>query len=262
MTGFDSSAAAQFIADAHRKRATYANLQGDMTPPSIADAYAVQEALRELWQPIYGPVAGLKIATTTKVMQELMGIDHPCGGMIYRDRIHTSPAALMSSHYIHPMIECELAVRLKSDLPGKEGGYGAADVRPAVGEAMAVFELIEDRNAVYKECDARTLIADNAWNAGIVAGSPIEVSADMELNGRMGRLLVNGELRSEGPTDNPMQALAWLADLAAGRGRPLTAGMTVITGSVVATLGIAPGDRFRFELDGIGSSELSLDASN
>ena len=92
-------------------------------------------------------------------------------------------------------------------------------------------------------------------------GAPIDVPADMELNGRMGRLFVNGDLRSEGPTDNPMQALAWLADLAAGRGRPLTAGMVVITGSVVATLGIDSGDRFRFELDGIGTSELSLDAA-
>jgi 2-keto-4-pentenoate hydratase len=33
--------------------------------------------------------------------------------------------------------------------------------------------------------------------------------------------------------------------------------MVVITGSVIPTLPIAPGDRFVFTLDGLGSAELS-----
>ena len=82
----------------------------------------------------------------------------------------------------------------------------------------------------------------------------------MELNGLNGRLLVNGKERSEGPTDDPMGALAWLANLAVNRNRPLTSGMVVITGSVVATLAIEPGDHFVFELSGIGQTELKLTA--
>ena len=58
------------------------------------------------------------------------------------------------------MVECELAVRVSRDLDGPAGSHTAASVRPAVGEIMAAFELIEDRNAVYKDCDARTLIVD------------------------------------------------------------------------------------------------------
>ncbi|MGI9409768.1 MAG: fumarylacetoacetate hydrolase family protein, partial [Hyphomicrobiaceae bacterium] len=127
-------------------------------------------------------------------------------------------------------------------------------------EAMATFELIEDRNAVYKQCDARTLIADNSWNAGIVCGAAKQVPAEMELNGLNGRLSVNGKERAEGPTDNPMGALAWLANLAVHRNRPMTSGMVVITGSVVATLPIEPGDHFVFELNEIGRSELRLTA--
>src|SRR5690606_20745734 len=94
MTTFDPKAAAAFVAEAHRTRSAYRNLPPEIAPRTIADAYAAQEALRELWTPIYGPVRGLKIATTTKVMQELMGIDHPCGGVIYERRIHQSPARL------------------------------------------------------------------------------------------------------------------------------------------------------------------------
>lgn len=258
MSTFDPNAAARFIADAHANRSDYQNLSGALAPQSIEQAYDAQEALRTLWEPLHGAVAGLKIATTTKVMQDLMGIDHPCGGMIYEKNIHTAPASLSASDFIHPMIECELAVRLNLDLPDKGAPYTAEDVRGAVGEAMAAFELIEDRNAVYKECDARTLIADNAWNAGIVIGPAITVKSDMELNGLAGHLSINGEPKDDGPTDDPMGALAWIANLAVSRRRPLRAGMVVITGSVVATLGIAPGDQFRFEIEGIGSTELTL----
>ena len=258
MSNYDPNAAARFIADAHTARSDYQNLTGALAPETIAQAYDAQEALRSLWEPIHGPVAGLKIATTTKVMQDLMGIDHPCGGMIYENRIHASPAALAAASFIHPMVECELAVRLAHDLPDEGSPYTAGDVRSAVGEAMAAFELIEDRNAVYKDCDARTLIADNSWNAGIVIGPATRPAADVELNGLGGRLTVNGEPKAEGPTDNPMGALAWVANLAVSRKRALKAGMIVITGSVVATLGIEPGDHFRFELDSIGATEMTM----
>ena len=118
-TAFDPAVAARFIADAHAKRERYQNLFGPLEPPSIADAYAVQEALRKLWEPIHGPVAGLKIAVTTKVMQELMGIDHPCGGMIYARNVHASPYRLRMSSHMHVVTEFELAVRLGRTLAKK-----------------------------------------------------------------------------------------------------------------------------------------------
>lgn len=258
MAQFDPKAAAQFIADAHAGRSDYRNLPGDLSPPTIADAYKAQAALADIWSAKYGPVAGLKIATTTKVMQDLMGIDHPCGGVILEKRIHSSPASLTAGDYIHVMVECELAVRVSRDLDGAAGSYTRESVRGAVGEIMAAFELIEDRNAVYKETDARTLIADGAWNAGIVIGPAKAAPPDMELNGLEGRLAVNGEARAEGRTDDPMGALAWVANLACEHGRPLRKGMIVITGSVLATLAIAPGEEFHFTLDGVGETRMTL----
>jgi 2-keto-4-pentenoate hydratase len=216
----------------------------------------VQEALRALWEPLWGPVAGLKIATTTKVMQQLMGIDHPCGGMIYAKRIHSSPLALDLGAYMHVVVECELAVRVGRTLEKRATPYSREDVRGAIDTVMPAFELIEDRDADYKQTNAVTLIADNAWNAGIVLGTPVKVPADLELNGLAGRLQA-GTRVVEGRTDDPMGALAWIANLAVDRGRPLQAGQVVITGSLVATLPIAAGETFRFEIDGIGAVEMT-----
>jgi 2-keto-4-pentenoate hydratase len=254
---FDPSVAARFIADAHRTRATYRNLPTEMAPTTIDEAYAAQDALAQMWQATEGPVAGLKIATTTKVMQQLMGIDHPCGGLIFARRIHATPAKIERAKFVHLVVECELAVRIGRDLPLRETPYSRGDVRAAVGAVMPAFELIEDRNAVYKETRAVSLIADNAWNGGIVLGPETVPSVDLELNGLVGRLDANGVERGQGKTDDPMGALAWVANLGAKRGWPLKAGMVVITGSVIPTLPIGADERFSFGISDFGRVEMT-----
>lgn len=257
MAEFAPAAAARFIAEAHAGRDRYCNLPATLGLSTVEQAYAAQEALRALWEPVHGPVVGLKIATTTKVMQALMGIDHPCGGMIYQGRMHSAPAAIALSGFQNLMIECELAVRLGRDLPATSTPYTALTVRDAVAEVMPAFELIEDRHAVYKETQALSLIADNAWNGGIVLGPATKVGPDRELNGISGRLAIDGVAKGEGKSDEPMSALAWVANLAASRGRPMQAGMVVITGSMIVTLPIRAGETFRFEIDGFGATEMT-----
>jgi 2-keto-4-pentenoate hydratase len=158
--------------------------------------------------------------------------------------------------YMHVVLEFELAVRVGRTLSKKATPWSRDEVRAEISEVMPAFELIEDRNAVYKETRPTTLIADNAWNAGIVLGKPVKVSPSLELNGLAGRLTTPTGTR-EGRTDDPMGALAWCANLAADRGRPLEAGQVVITGSVIPTLPIALGETFRFELEGLGTIEIS-----
>jgi 2-oxo-3-hexenedioate decarboxylase/2-keto-4-pentenoate hydratase len=251
---FDPQTAAHYVFDAHRARAAYRNLPTEIAPTTLAEAYAAQAALAPLLEAQFGPVAGRKIATTTKVMQELMGIDHPCGGLIFARRIHSSPARIALADHVHLMVECELALRLGRDLAGTS--FTAASVAPAVAAAMPAFELIEDRNADYKATSALSMIADNCWNAGIVVGPDVPFDPDRPPVETLGRLAINGSASREGRTEDPLATLAWIANLANGYGRPLTAGMVVITGRVIPTLPIAAGDRFVFSLDGLGSVEL------
>jgi 2-keto-4-pentenoate hydratase len=254
---FSAQEAARYLDEAHRSRAPYQNLPDAIVPGNFDEAYAAQEALCALWEPRLGRIAGRKIAVTTKVMQELMGINHPCGGMIFASRIHQSPASIRKGDYINVRVECELAVRLARDLPKASAPHTPAGARAAIGEVMAAFELIEDRRADYKTSKALSLIADNAWNGGIVIGVAKPPRAGLDLNGITGRLMRNGKPEATGKTDDPMGALAWLANLAVERGRPMTAGMVVITGSVVATVDIAPGERLDFALDGIGETSMT-----
>jgi 2-keto-4-pentenoate hydratase len=252
---FSPIPAAQFLLEAHAARAHYGNLPEAIAPGSVEEAYAVQEALCGLWAPRLGAIAGWKIATTTRVMQRLMGIDHPCAGTIFSSRVLPSPAVVRKADYVNVRAECELAVRLARDLPGRAAPYDREGVRSAIAEVMPAFELIEDRGADYALCKVTSLIADNAWNGGIVIGAGHAPPAD--LDGIVGTLARDAGEAASGRTDDPLGALAWLANHAVARGRPMTAGMVVITGSVVATVDFAAGERLTFALDGVGECSLT-----
>jgi len=254
---FSAAEAARNLDEAHKTRARYQNLPDAIAPKTVAEAYAAQEALCQLWAARLGPVAGLKIATTTKVMQQLMGIDHPCAGMIFASRIHASPATVTKADYVNLRVEFELAVRLGRDLVEQAAPYTRDSVRAGIAEVMAAFELIEDRGADYKTCKVMSLIADNAWNGGIVIGAANPLPAGLDLDGIAGTMRRNGKVEASGKTDDPLGALAWLANLAVERGRPMMAGMVVITGSVVTIVDIAPGERFNFALEGVGDTTMA-----
>jgi 2-keto-4-pentenoate hydratase len=176
---FDPERVARFLYDEHRSRAAFCNVPAEFAPASVGEAYAAQAALARLFEPSEGRVAGLKIATTTPVMQQLMGIDHPCAGLIFARRVRTSPARIRLSDYVNVRIESELAVRLERPLPKSSAPFTPATVASAVGQVMPAFELIEDRNADYKRANALSLIADNCWNAGVVLGSETQFRDSM-----------------------------------------------------------------------------------
>ena len=244
-------AMAQWMWQARARRLPYRNLPDNLRPASIAEAYAAQEAYYGLAEPIYGAVAGAKIATTTKVMQQLMGINHPCGGAIFSRTIHRSPAQLRAADFVNLRIESEIALQLGADLPASGAPWTPQTVAPAVAAALPAFELIEDRNADYAKTEALSLIVENCWNGGIVTGTPKRVPLD-DLVGIAGRLTLGGKLIGEGAAEDPCATLAWLANHVAERGRDLKADMIVITGSLIPTVSIGPGQRAVFTVDGLG----------
>ena len=257
MTDARLDAMARHMWDARRARANYINLPDALRPASIAEAYLAQEIYWRLAEPVYGPVGGVKVATTTKVMQELMGITHPCGGAIFANTIHTSPARITKSDFVNLRVESEIALKLGRDMPASGAPWTAGSVAPYVAGAMPAYELIEDRNAVYTQTNAVSMIVENCWNGGVVVGAPRPVSAK-DIVGVSGHQTLNGKAIGSGKSEDPFATLAWLANLLAERGRDLTAGMVVITGSLIPTFSIASGDRAVFTVDGLGEAVLEI----
>jgi 2-keto-4-pentenoate hydratase len=130
---------------------------------------------------------------------------------------------------------------------------------------MPAFELADDRNADYAALPQQVLalVADNAWNEGVVLGEPRHDWQGLDLAALRGVATLNGEPVGEGrggdALGHPLEALAWVANHLAARGRSLRRGDIVITGSLVTSKFPRAGDRLEFSVDALGEVALSVD---
>jgi 2-keto-4-pentenoate hydratase len=256
--------AARFLWEEHRAQKAFEPIPAILSPHTVDEAYAMQERLHALMTEVHGSVAGYKIALTTPVMQQMVGFHTPIAGAIMGEAIHSSPVTLRRADYVRLGVECEIAVQLGRDLPAAQAPYRRDQVAEAVAAVMPAFELVDDRQADYTQLAAHvlTLIADNAWNAGIVLGSPLRDWRTIDLAAARGVMRINGTVVGEGygrdVMGHPFEALLWLVNMLAQRGKSLAQGMTVMTGSIVATKFVNFGDTVGLSVDGLGEVRLSV----
>jgi len=254
---------ARLLAGQYRDRARF-SLDEESAPRTIEEAYAMQEAFQEIMSRARGPVAGYKIAYTTAAMQQNAGVDEPGAGVILGKNINHSPATLQSAGYLRLGIECEVAARLGQDLPASGAPYNRDQVAEALDAIMPAFEVIDARGSEIQDAQVRLLasIATNISNAGVVLGSPVTDWRKVDLAASRGSMTINGELVGEGHGSDvmghPLEPLVWLANMLAKRGKGLTAGTVVITGSIVTPKFLNAGDVATVAIEGIGEASLNV----
>lgn len=256
--------AAQLLLEQHSARQNFDALPEPLAPRGVEDAYAIQEAFRAIREQKLGPTTGFKVALTSTVMQQMLRFYSPFAGPIHAGLVHKSPAVLKFADYGRPGIECELAAYLGKDLPAEGAPYTREQIADAVETLMPAFELVDDRNADYQKISALilTLIADNAWNGGIVLGAPVKDWRKLDLAAIGGVLTMNGTVAGEGHgrdvLGHPFEALTWLTNTIAAQGRSMRKGMVVMTGTMIATKFVKPGDKLSFAVEGLGSVAVEI----
>lgn len=257
MTPEQTDRAAEAFAKARRNADRFDALPADCRIPDLDAGYAVQDALH---RKLAIPIAGYKIGCTTAVMQAFLKISQPCGGSIQATAIHDSPAELPHAHFRRVGVECEIAVRLGHDLPPAEAPFDRARVASAVAACMPAIEIVDDRYVDYPSLDAATLIADDFFGAGCVLGPARSDWQALDLAATGAAMRVNGEAVGSGTgaqvMGHPLEALAWLANTFANRGKGLSKDQIVLTGSIVETQWVAAGDTVRVEVEDLGAAEI------
>ena len=252
--------AAKAIALARRNHAPLAALE--VPPADEAEGYQVQRALHDLLLPHVGPLVGYKIGCTSQVMQDYIGIPHPCAGGVFERVVYQSGATLSAGDFVRVGVECEIAVRLARDLAPSEEPFTAEWVGEAVEAYFPAIEIVDDRYEQWESLGAPTLIADDFFAASCVLGAPLARNAAPDLLHVTGRTLINGSEAGRGTgadvLGHPHHALAWLANHLAAEGKGLHAGQIVLTGSLVKTVWLKPGDHVVMELTGLGQVEASF----
>ena len=259
MTPSSIARAAELLSAARLARARFGRLPEECRPPDLMAAYAVQDALHaRLNVAGCGVVAVHKIGCTTPVMQRFLAIDHPCAGGVFASTVQHGRGSFRHGDFHHVGVECEIAVRLAHDLPALGAPYRRAGVGPAIGACMAAIEVVDDRYEDYRSLDTPTLVADDFFNAACVLGAPVEAWRELDLATIRGRMTINGAEVGAGSggdiLGHPLEALAWLANALAARGRQLQAGEFVLLGSVVETRWVEVGDSVEVALEGLGGA--------
>jgi len=260
-----SERAAQWLLDAHQRRGRFAPLPEELAPRTAAEAYEIQDRFVALRARTLGGRAGYKISLASEAMRRMVGIDEPQAGVLLASTLHSSPAHVRAADYVHLIVEFEVAVELELDLPAVDAPYSRASVTPAVRAVMPAIELADDRHADYGELARHPceLIADNGWSEGAVLGAPLQRWQDTDLAALEGVARINGRVAGEGTgaaaMGHPLDALAWLANHLAARGRGLVRSDVVITGSMITSKPAASGELVQFSLAGLGSAEVRVD---
>jgi 2-keto-4-pentenoate hydratase len=249
--------AAKAIASARRDLAPLRPLGAEIAPRDEADGYRIQDAVHAVLAQEVGPLVGYKIGCTSQVMQNYLGIPHPCGGGVFSRGVHSSGISLHHGDYVRVGVECEIAVRLARDLGSTGAVFTADSVAGAIDAYHPAIEIVDDRYADWRTIGAPTLVADDFFAAGCVLGKPVTRAAAPDLLAVTGIAFINGVEVGRGTgadvLGHPHAALAWLANhLAAGR-KNLRAGQIVLTGSLVQTMWLNAGDKVLMEMSGLGS---------
>jgi len=257
----DVGEVAEMLMREHAEGMTFQPFAAVFGITSTDDAYAVQrEYVRRLKQSRSTKAAGYKIGLTTPRMQQMCGIDSPVAGVVLKDGVHASGTRLSISAYGHVGLEFEIAVRLGQDLVPRGRTPSLAEVAAAVDGVCPAIELIDDRGADYRKLDALSLIADNAWNGGIVLGGFTRPWPDLAAIEAV--VSVDGQIIDRGfgrdVLGHPFYPVAWLATHLAAQGSPLRAGDVVMTGSLVTTKFPDRSTSYHYELRGCGAVELSV----
>ena len=223
---------------AARREARLADLAGFDLPQSVADAYAVQAELILL----AGGNRGWKVTALAAEDQRKFGSDRPVAGPLFDPYFHAAPATLRHAAYLTPLIECEVAFVLKSNLPARVGPYQRGDIEAAIAAVVPVFEIVDAR--VSLEAADLTKLADCIGNGDFVMGPPVKDRHGLDLRNIAITLSLDGAVAERGNSakilGDPLLALLALANAQPLSGE-LKAGQIVTTGSCITPLAASPG---------------------
>lgn len=260
-----ATAAATALLDQQHQRQAFTGLSSSIAPGDVSQAYAAQDAFVTLQteQRATG-VSGYKIAITTPVMQAFVGFNDAISGCVLTDSVFQSGHALYANRYQHLIIEFELALEFGQDLPERTTPWTADSILEYIHCAYPSLEIADDRHAVYADLKKHffTLVAENAWNHGVVLGPRIDKSDFEQLWLTTGTAFVNGQALGAGKSHDvmghPLKAMAWIANHFQHRGRRFKAGEWVTTGSWLASYFPQPGQQLRFEMAGLSAVSVQI----
>ena len=262
MTPDDVKKAAAMLIRARDAGGETPRLPADLRPVSMQEGYAIQDEVIRQRAASGMAQAGWKVGCTSKVMQEMLGLDEPGGGAVLAANHHVTPARQAASGLTSPVAECEIAVRIGRDLEPREGGHDRTSVAHCIESCMAAIELAELRHPEHADMAPAEKVADDFFQRLIVTGREVTEWQALDLAALRATTTISGVARGEGYGEaslgHPLNTVAWLANCLAERGARLLAGHVVLTGSLVEAVLVEAGDDIVCAVEDLGEVRLTM----
>ena len=249
----DTELIAEFVGarTEHRSHTPPSERQG--TPLTLAEAYRLQDLLRETLLRRGETVRGWKAGFTNRAAQEAYQVSEPVCAFLLGSSVLSSGAEVAVSRFTGLAVEAEVAFVLRRDLAGP--GVTAATAADAVEGAQPALELVDFRYT--GKALGTDVIAEGVFaKAVVLAGALTPIAGlDLALEGlvweQSGRIMATNTAAEV--MGNPLNSLAWIANHLGARGLSLKSGDLVMTGSVSALLRPKAGDTVRASFTRLGA---------
>jgi 2-keto-4-pentenoate hydratase len=222
-------------------------------PPSLDEAYAIQQASIAAWP---DRVAGWKVAAIQPQWRAAYPAER-LGGPVFAKSLIVAgndPVDVAIIRGGYAAAEAEFALRLGDDFPVNTTFPTEAALQPFVGAVHAAIELAGSPLPTLSSLGPGAVISDFGNNTGLVIGPELTDFFERTLAQWRAETDLNGVLAGSGGADRipggPLAALLFLANSLVARGMTLNPGDWISTGASTGIHILAIGDTVAARFDG------------
>jgi 2-keto-4-pentenoate hydratase len=232
-------------------------------PPDLATGYQHQDAAIALYP---DEIAGWKIGRVGPEFEARFGPGR-LAGPIFRKSVRQASGAVSFPVFAggFAAIEAEFIFVLAQDAPAAKHAWTKAEARALIGDMHIGIETAGSPLATINALGPTVVVSDFGNNAGLILGpragdwrahTESDLTCECFIEGRS-----VGKGSAADLPGGPVEALRFLAEHCAGRGRPLKAGMLISTGAATGIHDIAIGQRARVDFGALGAIDcIAADA--
>ena len=219
-------------------------------PSDLATAYRIQDAAIGRWP---DEVAGWKVGRINPPLDARFGVGRLAGPIFSRT---VRPAeGVVRCPIIRggfAAVEAEFVFRLGQDLPADKTAWTLAEAAEIEGELHIGVEIAGSPLKTINALGPAVVVSDFGNNTGVIVGAAIPNWRE-RLTGLSCETFIDGRSVGQGGAaaipNGPLDAVRFLAEVCARRGRPLKAGQLVSTGAATGIHDIVVGQRSRVVFD-------------
>ena len=214
-------------------------------PPSLADAYATQDKAIDLWS---DKIGGWKVGRIPDPYASELGADRLIGP-IFSSLIRPADEAGLEMDIFSDgfaAVEAEFILEVGKDAPADKLNWTDEEALSMIRCVRAGVEVASSPLPSINDHGPLVTISDFGNNFGLIVGPELEGLLSRPLEEWVCEVLIDGEPIGHAsaaglPPGGAVGSLRYALENAAGRGRPLRAGMMVSTGAVTGVHQVGAG---------------------